>query len=110
MALAHWHGGVDTARFPEGFMEFGKDNPPVSCSTYQAAMYTLRGKLESYARHVGQGKSYMGDIHVEPHHGVNVSWPSLLGLAKRLLARNGSEEPFELPELSVTPANPRVEK
>jgi hypothetical protein len=98
MALAHWHGTVDTHLFPEGITVFGDENPPVSCSTYQAAMYTLRGKLEAYARHTRQGKSYLGDIHVEPHHGVNVTWPSLLGLAKRLLARNGSPEQFEVPE------------
>jgi hypothetical protein len=99
MALAHWHGSVDAGLFPEGFTVFGDENPPVSCSTHQAAMYTLRGKLEAYARHVGQGKAYLGDIHQEPHHGVNVTWPTLLGLSKRLLSRNGSPETFEVPDL-----------
>jgi len=101
MALAHWHGSVDTRLFPQGFTIFGDENPPVSCSTHQAAMYTLRGKLNAYARHVAEGKSYLGDIHVEPHHGVNVTWPSLMGLAKRLLGRNGSPEQFDLPEMLV---------
>jgi hypothetical protein len=99
MALAHWHGDVDTALFPDGFTVFGNENPPVSCSTHQAAMYTLRGKLEAYARHTGQGKVYLGDIHVEPHHGVNVTWPSLLGLARRLLGRNGTFEDAASPEV-----------
>jgi hypothetical protein len=99
MALAHWHGTVNTALFPEGFTIFGEENPPVSCSTHQAAMYTLRGKLDAYTRHTAGGKTYMGDIHIEPHHGVNVAWPSLLGLARRLLARDGNPDQFEIPEL-----------
>jgi hypothetical protein len=110
MALAHWHGTVDTALFPTGFALFGNENPPVSCSTHQAAMYTLRGKLEAYARHVGQGKTYLGDIHVEPHHGINVTWPSLLGLAKRLLAKNGSKEHFEVPEAFRSATSPLVDR
>jgi hypothetical protein len=110
MALAHWHGDVDTALFPEGFTVFGDENPPVSCSTHQAAMYTLRGKLEAYARHVNRGKVYLGDIHVEPHHGVNVTWPSLLGLAKRLLARDGMPEQFELPKSVLNAVGSRMSR
>ncbi len=110
MALAHWHGDVDTALFPDGLPVFGEENPPVSCSTHQAAMYTLRGKLEAYARHLGQGKPYLGDIHVEPHHGVNVTWPSLLGLAKRLLMRDGRPEQFEQPELLVRAGHSPVDR
>jgi hypothetical protein len=89
MALAHWHGDVDPALFPAGYAVFGLENPPVSCSTHQAAMYTLRGKLEVFGRAFMQGLPYLGDIHIEPHHGVNVTWPSLFGLASRLLGRNG---------------------
>lgn len=107
MALAHWHGTVDTTLFPDGFTVFGEENPPVSCSTHQAAMFTLRGKLEAYTRHAGQGKGYLGDIHIEPHHGVNVAWPSLLGLANRLLLRDLTTEVFESRELLTGTADRR---
>ncbi|MBP1647091.1 MAG: hypothetical protein H6Q30_536 [Bacteroidetes bacterium] len=99
MALAHWHGDVNREIFPDGITVFGEENPPVSCSTHQAAMYTLRGKLEGFSRQIARQKSYLGDIHIEPHHGVNVTWPSLLGLAKRLLARDGRPDQYEMPEV-----------
>lgn len=110
MALAHWHGDVDTSLFPDGVTIFGHENPPVSCSTYQAAMYTLRGKLEAYARHVTQGKTYLGDIHIEPHHGVNVTWSSLLGLAQRLLGRDGMSQHSDSPAVLMGAAHSRASR
>ncbi len=108
MALAHWHGDVNTGLFPEGVTLFGLENPPVSCSTHQAAMYTLRGKLAACARQLGQGKTYLGDIQIEPHHGVNVTWPSLLGLAKLLLSQHGKAEKWEKHHLFADGGSVRV--
>ncbi len=85
VALAHWHGDIDRAVIPGGYVVFGEDNPPVSCSTHQAALYTLTGKLQAFGNVVAEGKEYLGDIHIEPHHGINVTWPTLTGLAAAML-------------------------
>jgi hypothetical protein len=82
MALAHWHGYLHHATLPAGYAVHGEDNPPVSCSTFQAAIYALRGKVEAYARTVDAGREFMGDAHIEPHHGVNLTGPTLLWLAQ----------------------------
>jgi hypothetical protein len=90
MALAHWHGDVPSPMVPEEYCTYGQDNPPVSCSTHQAAMFALAGKVAAFRRCVDAGRDYCGDIHIEPHHGVNVTWPTLTTLAQRLLR---SKEP-----------------
>jgi len=93
VALAHWHGGIAHALVPEGYCVFGEDNPPVSCSTHQAAIYALTGKLSAFRRCVATGVHYRGDVHIEPHHGVNVTWPTLTGLAERLLQIGDARDP-----------------
>jgi hypothetical protein len=85
MALAHWHGALDESGLPEGYVLHGDLNPPVSCSTFQAAIYALRGKLSAFARTTREGKKFTGDVHVERHHGVNVTGPSLTTLARWVL-------------------------
>ncbi len=85
MGLAHWHGMLDARDMPQGYCMYGEDNPPVSCSTHQAAIYALSGKLSAFRSCLRQRKEYAGDVHVEPHHGVNVTWPTLKGLAQWLL-------------------------
>ncbi len=87
MALAHWHGYLQSAALPEGYLVHGNDNPPVSCSTFQAAIYALRGKIEAYSRSLSVHKSFTGDAHVEPHHGINLTGPTLLWLAQWALER-----------------------
>jgi len=87
MALAHWHGYLQSAALPEGYVVHGGDNPPVSCSTFQAAIYALRGKIEAYSRSVTSHKPFSGDAHVEPHHGINLTGPTLLWLAQWALER-----------------------
>jgi len=82
MALAHWHGSVDGAGTPEGHYMHGENNPPVSCSTHQSAIYALAGKLSTFARSVADDVDFSGDIHIEPHHGTNVTGPSLVALAE----------------------------
>jgi hypothetical protein len=80
-ALAHWHGGIERFTLPEGYVAHGESNPPVSCSTHQAALFALTGKLTAVQMSLDQKIDFAGDVHVEPHHGVNVTGYSLEGLA-----------------------------
>ena len=82
MALAHWHGEIDRARLPKGYFVHGDTNPPVSCSTHQAAMYALTGKMNALRESIDKGSDFFGDVHVEPHHGINVTGESLSALAR----------------------------
>ncbi len=85
LALAHWHGTIHPNLIPPTHRFHGEENPPVSCSTHQSAIYSLAGKLQAYRSSVADGTTYEGDVHVEPHHGINVTWPTLTGLARKIL-------------------------
>ncbi len=76
-ALSHWHGYFNKHYLPEGVHIYGVQNPHVACSSPQSAIYALKGKLDSFH----EGGNYLGDVHIEPHHGVNVSFPTLKDLA-----------------------------
>jgi hypothetical protein len=102
-ALAHWHGSVDRQLLPEGYAVYGDANPPVSCSTHQAALFALMGKITALNETLGKGSEFRGDLHVEPHHGVNMTGRSLVELAEwalRALARR--EEAGDSPRTSET--------
>ncbi|MEL6617071.1 MAG: hypothetical protein AAFQ43_15115, partial [Bacteroidota bacterium] len=73
LALAHWHGYPNAGATPEAFTLHGTDNPPVSCSTPQSAAFALVGKLDALGARLASGDAYGGDVHVEPHHGTNLS-------------------------------------
>jgi hypothetical protein len=81
MALAHWHGYLHQAKLPDAYVVHGEENPPVSCSTFQAAIFALRGKLDAFVQAASTGREFAGDLHTEPHHGVNLTGPTLLWLA-----------------------------
>jgi hypothetical protein len=81
MALAHWHGYIDRAILPPGYVVHGEDNPPVSCSTFQAAIYALTGKIRAFGSLISGRAEYAGDAHIEPHHGSNITGRSLTELA-----------------------------
>jgi hypothetical protein len=81
MALAHWHGYLRDARLPDAYVVHGEENPPVSCSTFQAAIFALGGKMDAFVRAASTGREFAGDVHTEPHHGINVTGPTLLWLA-----------------------------
>ena len=85
MALAHWHGYINTPTLPKGYFVHGAANPPVSCSTHQAAIYTLAGKLSALDTSLRQNVEYLSDVHIEPHHGTNISGRSLVSLAEWVL-------------------------
>ena len=82
LAIAHWHGYPALHSLPKGYHLHGHLNPPVSCSTSQAAIFSLSGKLEAFALSIETGADYLGDVHVEPSHGTNLSGPSLTDLAE----------------------------
>ena len=70
LSMSHWHGYPASGRAPEGFATHGADNPPVSCSTPQSAVYALAGKLAAFEARLAAGDGFRGDLHVEPHHGT----------------------------------------
>lgn len=73
ISLSHWHGYIRHDEAPAGYVRFGADNPPVSCSTEQSAAYAFLGKLYALERCLDEGGVFRGDVHVEPHHGTNIS-------------------------------------
>lgn len=85
-ALAHWHGGLDPSRVAPGYHLHGSARPPVSCSTPQSALYAVLGKLEALDAALANGEPFIGDVHVEPLHGTNLSGPTLTELARHAVA------------------------
>jgi hypothetical protein len=81
LALAHWHGYLHPSVLPRGYYLYGQANPPVSCSTPQAAIYALSGKFAALQRSLEEGAEYLGDVHEEPSHGTNMIGESLVDLA-----------------------------
>jgi hypothetical protein len=82
LALAHWHGFVHSNELPAGWYLHGEANPPVSCSTAQAAIFALSGKLAVLERSLEDNVEFISDAHVEPSHGTNITGTSLAGLAQ----------------------------
>ncbi|MEX1011102.1 MAG: hypothetical protein WDZ29_03495 [Balneolaceae bacterium] len=73
VSISHWHGYPDRAFELPGYIVHGTENPPVSCSTPQSAAFAFSGKLEAIEANLSMGNSYRGDVHVEPHHGTNIT-------------------------------------
>lgn len=80
LAIAHWHGYFNPNSIPEGFFVHGVLNPHVACSSPQSAIYAIEGKLDIFYKTLTEKKAYNGDIHIEPHHGTNINFPSLVEL------------------------------
>lgn len=80
-ALAHWHGYINPEFIPQGFFVHGLDNPHVACSSPQSAIYALNGKLNMLNDILNNKKPFIGDIHIEPHHGTNINFDSISSLA-----------------------------
>ena len=87
LSISHWHGYFHPKQIPHGLTMYGLSNPHVSCSSPQSAVYALSGKLVAFFDYFKHNKhdEYIGDIHIEPHHGINVSYPSLTELAEYIL-------------------------
>lgn len=88
LALAHWHGYIDASEMPAGYYLHGQRNPPVSCSTPQAAIFALAGKLSAFQQSIAEGAEFLGDVHEEPSHGTNITGRSLSQLI-RLVTGSG---------------------
>lgn len=87
MGMAHWHGYINPDMTPEGWHVYGFENAPVPCSSPQSAIYAFNGKINAFMKSLADNKKYRGDIHVEPQHGVNISFSSLKELGD-FLANN----------------------
>jgi hypothetical protein len=88
IALAHWHGYVKPELIPAGWEIYGGQFPVFMCSAQQAAVYGFIGKSMAFIKHIEKTQDFelRGDIHVEPDHGVNVTWDSVTGLAEFLIS------------------------
>lgn len=86
IALAHWHGYVKPELIPAGWEIYGGKFPVFMCSAQQAAVYGFIGKSQAFLKHIMKTQSFelRGDIHVEPDHGVNMTWDSVTGLGEFL--------------------------
>jgi len=78
LAMCHWHGYFKKDSIPVGWHVYGLENPSVACSTPQSAFYAFAGKLNAIIECVKKGQDFKGDIHIEPHHGTNIVFPSLV--------------------------------
>lgn len=85
VSLSHWHGYIHPDFVPKGFFVHGVKNPQVACSSPQSALYAISGKLGAFLGSLESKKEYVGDIHVEPQHGVNVNYHSIEDLADYLV-------------------------
>ncbi len=84
MALSHWHGYINPLHIPRGWQVHGLTNPHVACSSPQSAIYALEGKLNAFKQAMLTHRVYKGDIHVEPHHGTNITYNSQKELARHM--------------------------
>jgi hypothetical protein len=85
LAICHWHGYFNPERIPGGIVAYGHGNPHVACSSPQSAIYALNGKLQAFINTVLMKQVFNGDIHVEPHHGTNVTYSSILDLSEYII-------------------------
>lgn len=85
ISISHWHGYFKEDLVPANCMVYGFKNLHVACSSPQSAVYALGGKLTSFLTNLSEAKKYGGDIHIEPHHGSNISYTSLTKLAEYLI-------------------------
>jgi len=83
--IAHWHGYIHSEKIPPGWYAHGASNPHVSCSSPQSAVYAIEGKLRVFLGAMNEKTQYKGDIHIEPHHGTNITFTSLTDLANLFL-------------------------
>ncbi len=73
LSLTHWHNYLEKSTLPEGHFLHGFNNPSVACSTPQSAIYALLGKFEAFHMALSAQQEFLGDVHVEPDHGTNIS-------------------------------------
>ena len=84
LAITHWHGDY-LPTLPPGWYVYGKDSPPVLCSSPQSAIYAFRGKEQAVLQSLRSETPFLGDVHIEPQHGLNITWKTLKDLVTYLL-------------------------
>lgn len=89
-SISHWHGYFKEDLIPPFVYQYGKDKPHVACSSPQSAIYALDGKLNNFRSVLESNRAYVGDIHVEPHHGSNICYPKLTDLVNYILENKDS--------------------
>ena len=99
---------VSPSVLPRGYFFYGQSNPPVSCSTHQSGIYALTGKISALQQSLEEDVEFIGDVHVEPYHGINITGASLEELAGWMLGVLNSDG---VTQFSVQNAElpPRVE-
>ena len=85
LSLFHWHGYPTQDQLGDSYVFHGQDNPSVSCSTFQSAIYALNGKLDALSAGIEENIIFEGDVHIEPHHGTNISSTSSLSEITKLV-------------------------
>jgi hypothetical protein len=90
ISISHWHGYFNEKLLPKFISVYGKTNPHVSCSSPQSAIYAFQGKIDNIFSKLELLEEHVGDIHIEPHHGINVTYPSLKNLANYVLLNKES--------------------
>jgi len=88
IAIVHWHGYIRNKNLLGKTLEYGFNNPSVSCSSAQSAIYALRDKLNCAFKAINDNSEYNCEIHIEPHHGSNIIYESVVSLANLLLRNN----------------------
>lgn len=86
MALAHWHGDIFPEFIPKGWYIYGDKNLPFPCGSYQSAIYAFKGKERSIENSLLNNVQFLGDVHIEPQHGINMTWKTLKGLGYYMLS------------------------
>lgn len=86
MALAHWHGDIFPEFIPKGWHIYGDKNLPFPCGSYQSAIYAFKGKEKAIENSLLNNESFLGDVHIEPQHGINMTWKTLKGLGYYMLS------------------------
>ena len=88
-AFMHWHGYLDKTLLPQDWSIYGIANPNVSCSSPQASLYAIQGKLEHFSHTVSKQPTHSVDVHIEPHHGTNLIHRSFKDIVEFLKANMG---------------------
>jgi len=86
LAIAHWHSYIKENFIPEEMVVYGKNNPSVSCSSPQSAIYAFRDKIKKCLESIENDQEYVSEMHIEPHHGANIIYSSIISLANYLLS------------------------
>jgi hypothetical protein len=73
VSMLHWHGYPTEDVIPTGYVLHGIDQPSVPCASPQSAIYALLGKFQSLQRILEKNTCFRGDVHIEPHHGTNIT-------------------------------------